>query len=42
MAMRADELIEAGNMETVAVWKRIERAIDKLLAKKRLGSATVH
>lgn len=40
--MRDDELIEAGNMETVAVWKRIGRAIDKLLAKERLGSATVH
>ena len=31
MAMRADQLIEAGNMETVTVWKRIGEAIKELL-----------
>ncbi len=30
-AMRADELLEAGNMDGASTWKRIIRAIDELL-----------
>ncbi len=29
-AMRADELLEAGDLEGVAVWKRILRAVEEL------------
>ncbi len=33
--MRADELLEAGDMDGLATWKRILRAVDELLAKER-------
>ena len=41
-AMRADELMEAGDMEGVTVWKMILNAIKELLAKERPGEAKVH
>ena len=33
--MRADELMEAGDMEGRAVWLRIVKAIEELLSKER-------
>ncbi len=30
-ALRADELLEAGDLEAVAVWKNITRVVEKLL-----------
>ena len=41
-AMRADELMEAGDMEGQAVWLRIVKAIEELLAKERPEGAKVH
>ena len=35
--MRADELTEAGDMEGVAVWKRIVKAIEELLSEEAGG-----
>ncbi len=40
-AMRADELLEAGDLAGCAVWKRILRAIEELLSKERPAGATV-
>ncbi len=41
-AMRADELMEAGDMEGRAVWLRIVRAIEELLSEERPRDAEVH
>jgi hypothetical protein len=41
-AMRADELMEAGDMEGVTVWKMILKAIKELLAKERPEGEKVH
>ncbi len=41
-AMRADELMEAGDMEGEAVWLRIVKAIEELLSKERPEDAEVH
>ncbi len=41
-AMRADELMETGDMEGVAVWKRIVKAIEELLSEERPDDAEVH
>ncbi|MCH9054263.1 MAG: hypothetical protein IIA72_25015 [Proteobacteria bacterium] len=41
-AMRADELMEAGDMEGVTVWKMILKAIEELLSKERPEDAEVH
>ena len=41
-AMRADELMEAGDMEGVAVWLRIVKAIEELLSEERPEDAEVH
>ncbi len=41
-AMRADELMDAGDMEGRAVWLRIVKAIEELLAKERPKGETVH
>lgn len=41
-AMMADEFMERGNMEACAVWKRIIRACDELLAAERPEGAVVH
>ncbi len=41
-AMRADECLAAGDMEGEAVWLRIVKAIEELLAKERPEGAKVH
>ena len=41
-AMRADELMEAGDMEGEAVWLRIVKAIEELLSRERPEDAEVH
>ncbi len=41
-AMRADELMEAGDMEGRAVWLRIVKAIEELLSKERPDDAELH
>ncbi len=41
-AMRADELMEAGDMEGEAVWLRIVKAIEELLSEERPEDAEVH
>ncbi len=41
-AMRADELMEARDMEGVAVWKLILKAIKELLSEERPEDAEVH
>ena len=37
-AMRADVLMEAGDMEGVAVWKGIRKAVEELLDKTPPGN----
>ena len=41
-AMRADELMDAGDMEGEAVWLRIVKAIEELLSEERPKDAKVH
>ena len=41
-AVRVDELMEAGDMEGVVVWKRIVKAIEELLSEERPEGAEVH
>ncbi len=41
-AMRADELMEAGDMDGRAVWLRIVMAIEELPAKERPEGEKVH
>ncbi len=41
-AMRADELMEAGDMEGEAVWLRILKAIAELLSEERPEGEKVH
>ena len=41
-AMRADELMEAGDMEGEAVWLRIGKAVEELLSEERPDDAEVH
>ena len=41
-AMRADELMEAGDLEGRAVWLRIVKAIAELLSEERPEDAEVH
>jgi len=41
-AMRADELMEAGDMDGRAVWLRIVKAIAELLSEERPEDAEVH
>ncbi len=38
----ADELLEAGDMDGLAVWKRILKAVDELLSEKVPDGATVN
>ncbi len=42
MGMRADELMEAGDMEGEAVWLRIVKAIEELLSEERPEGEKVH
>ncbi len=37
-AMRADELLEADDLDGYAVWKRILRAVEELMPHARIGS----
>ncbi len=39
---RADELMETGDMDGRAVWLRIVKAIEELLAKERPEGEKVH
>ena len=41
-AMRADELMETGDMDGRAVWLRIVKAIAELLSKERPEGEKVH
>ena len=41
-AMRADELMEAGDMDGRAVWLRIVKAIAELLSEERPEGEQVH
>ncbi len=41
-AMRADEMLDAGDLDGLAVWKRILKAVDELLAEKVPDGATVN
>ncbi len=41
-AMRADELMETGDMDGRAVWIRIVKAIEELLSEERPEGAEVH
>ena len=41
-AMRADECLSAGDMEGEAVWLRIVKAVEELLANERPDDAEVH
>ncbi len=41
-AMRADECLAAGDMEGEAVWLRIVKAVEELLAKERPEGEKVH
>ena len=40
-AIRADELLEAGDLDGYTVWKGMLRAVGELLSKERPGGATV-
>ncbi len=41
-AMRADELLDRGDMDGVAVWKRILKALDELLSEIAPADAAVN
>ena len=41
IAMRADAMLEAGDLDGCAVWKRIVRAVEELLSKERQAGASV-
>ena len=40
--MRADELLEAGDLEVQAAWKRIIYAIEELQSKERPENEKLH
>ena len=41
-AMRADELLEAGDLDGQAVWKRILKAIEELQSRERPEGKKLH
>ncbi len=41
-AMRADELLDAGDLDGAAVWRRIVKAVEELLVKERPSGARLH
>ncbi len=41
-AMRADELMESGDMDGRVVWLRIVKAVEELLSEERPDDAEVH
>ncbi len=40
-AMRADAMLEAGDLDGCAVWRRIVKAVEELLSKERPPGVTV-
>ena len=40
-AIRADAMLEKGDLDGYAVWKRIVRAVEELLSKERPAGVTV-
>jgi hypothetical protein len=40
-ALRADSMLEAGDLNGCAVWKRIVKAVEELLSKERPAGVTV-
>ncbi len=40
-AMRADAMLEAGDLDGYAAWKRIIKAVEELLSKERPEGMTV-
>ncbi len=40
-AMRADAMLETGDLDGYAVWKRIVKAAEELLSKERPAAVTV-
>ena len=40
-AMRADAMLDKGDLDGYAVWKRILRAVEELLSKQRPAGVTV-
>lgn len=41
-AMRADEMLATGDVEGQAIWKRIVKAIQELIAKERPQGTPLH
>ena len=41
-AMRADAMLEKGDLDGYAVWKRILRAVEELLRAERVQGERVH
>ncbi len=39
--MRADAMLDKGDLNGYAVWKRIVKAVEELLSKERPAGATV-
>jgi hypothetical protein len=40
-AMRAEAMLDKGDLDDCAVWKRLVKAVEKLLSKERPDGATV-
>ncbi len=40
-AMRADAMLDKGDLDDCAVWRRILRAVEELLSKERPAGVTV-
>ncbi len=40
-AMRADAMLDKGDLDGCAVWRRMLRAVEELLSKKRPAGVTV-
>ncbi len=40
-AMRAEAMLDKGDLDGCAVWKRLVKAVEKLLSKERPDGATV-
>ena len=40
--MRADAMLERGDLDGYAVWKRIVKTVDELLAHRSSPDATIH
>jgi len=40
-AMKADAMLDKGDLDGVAVWRRVLRAVEELLSKERPAGVTV-